>query len=77
VDELRERLAVLESGIAERDALIETLRAEIAELRRKLGMDSSNSSKPPSTDSPFDKPEPKSLRRGTDHGVPVRRAVPV
>ena len=39
------------------------LRAENAELKRRLGLDSRNSSKPPSTDSPFAKPAPKSLRR--------------
>ena len=39
------------------------LEAEVAELKRQLGLDSRNSSKPPSTDSPFDKPAPKSLRR--------------
>jgi transposase len=36
---------------------------ENAELKRRLGMDSTNSSKPPSSDSPFTKPAPKSLRR--------------
>jgi len=63
VGELLVRLAALESAVAERDALIEVLRAENAELRRQLGQDSRNSSRPPSTDSPFDKPAPKSLRR--------------
>jgi transposase len=38
------------------------LRADNAELRRRLGMNSTNSSKPPSSDSPFVKPAPKSLR---------------
>ena len=38
------------------------LRAENAELKRRPGLDSRNSSKPPSTDSPFAKPAPKSLR---------------
>ncbi|HUU95172.1 MAG TPA: IS66 family transposase [Phycisphaerae bacterium] len=38
------------------------LRAENSELRRQLGLDSRNSSKPPSSDSPFTKPAPKSLR---------------
>jgi transposase len=42
---------------------IEQLRAEVAELRRQLGQDSRNSSRPPSSDSPFTKPAPKSLRR--------------
>ncbi|MGH8963814.1 MAG: IS66 family transposase [Actinomycetes bacterium] len=41
----------------------EKLRAENTELKRRLGMNSSNSSRPPSSDSPFDKPAPKSLRR--------------
>ena len=57
------RLAALETALAERDVLIAALRAENAELRRRLGQDSRNSSKPPSTDSPFDKPAPRSLRR--------------
>ncbi len=67
--ELWERLAGLERALAERDALIAELgtqlagsRARVAELEARLGMDSRNSSKPPSTDSPFDKPAPKSLR---------------
>jgi transposase len=41
----------------------EKLRAENAELRRRLGMNSRNSSMPPGSDSPFVKPAPKSLRR--------------
>ena len=49
IDELRARVAALE--------------AENAELKRRLGMNSANSSKPPSSDSPFVKPAPKSLRR--------------
>ena len=48
IAELRERVAALE--------------AENAELKRRLGMDSTNSSRPPSSDSPFTKPAPKSLR---------------
>ena len=42
---------------------IEQLTAEVAELRRQLGLNSRNSSKPPSSDSPFVKPAPRSLRR--------------
>jgi hypothetical protein len=41
---------------------IAQLRGEVAELRRQLGQNSRNSSKPPSLDSPFTKPAPKSLR---------------
>ena len=42
---------------------IAQLEAEVAELRRRLGQNSRNSSKPPSSDSPFTKPAAKSLRR--------------
>lgn len=56
--------------VVEQARVIEELRAEVARLsaensecRRRLGTDSSNSSKPPSSDSPFSKPAPKSLRR--------------
>jgi len=38
--------------VAEQAALIETLRAEVAALRRQAGRDSSNSSQPPSQDGP-------------------------
>jgi transposase len=43
--------------------MVEVLQAQVAELRRQLGQNSRNSSKPPSSDSPFVKPAPRSLRR--------------
>jgi transposase len=55
----------LRGEVAQLRADNEKLRAENAELRRRLGMNSQNSSKPPSSDSPFVKPVPKSLRRRT------------
>ena len=55
-----EELAELVVRQAER---IEQLEAEVAELRRQLGQHSRNSSRPPSSDSPFTKPAPRSLRR--------------
>lgn len=58
---LREQLAVVVAALAQRDVVIEALRAENAELRRQLGLTSKNSSKPPSTDG-LAKPAPKSLR---------------
>jgi hypothetical protein len=57
-----EELAALVVRQAEQ---IERLKAEVADLRRQLEQDSRNSSKPPSSDSPFTKPAPKSLRRGS------------
>ena len=54
-DELLARLALVEAAVAERDLLIAGLRAENAELRRRLGLDSSNSSRPPSSDPPWNK----------------------
>ncbi|MBA2474052.1 MAG: IS66 family transposase zinc-finger binding domain-containing protein [Pseudonocardiales bacterium] len=54
-----EELAAENAGLR---VMVEALRAEVAELRRQLGQNSRNSSKPPSADSPFVKPAPKSLR---------------
>lgn len=48
---------------AELRAMLMVLWDEVAELRRQLGKSSQNSSKPPSSDSPFVKPAPRSLRR--------------
>jgi transposase len=44
-------------------ARLDALERENAELKRRLEQNSRNSSKPPSSDSPFAKPAPKSLRR--------------
>jgi len=54
-----EDLAALVARQAEQIARLE---AEVVELRRQLGQNSQNSSRPPSSDSPFVKPAPKSLR---------------
>ena len=48
----------------------ERLQAENAELRRRLGMDSSNSSRPPSSDGPYVKP---SALRGCSGGRPGKQ----
>jgi hypothetical protein len=45
--------------IGELETLVGRLAAENVELRRRLGSDSSNSSRPPSSDSPYDKPRPR------------------
>jgi transposase len=62
-DELAVLVAQQAATIARLEAEVAALRAENAELKRRLGLNSRNSSKPPSSDSPFVKPAPKSLRR--------------
>jgi transposase len=61
---LEERLARLEAIIAARDAEIERLRARVEELERKLGENSQNSNKPPSSDSPADRQARKKAAGG-------------
>lgn len=51
-------------ALAERDALIVALAGRVAELEARLGKNSQNSSKPPSSDG-LAKPAPKSLRRAS------------
>jgi transposase len=62
-DELAALVAQQAATIARLEAEVAALRAENAELKRRLGLNSQNSSRPPSSDSPFVKPAPKSLRR--------------
>jgi len=57
IEELLRELAALRAENA-------LLKQEIAELRRRLGMDSSNSSKPPSSDGPGKKPRIAGSLRG-------------
>jgi hypothetical protein len=45
-----DRIAELEALVAAQAAIIEELRAEVAELKRRLGKSSQNSSLPPSRD---------------------------
>lgn len=62
-DELATLVADQAVVIAQLRADKVALRSEVADLKRRLDMNSSNSSKPPSSDSPFVTPAPKSLRR--------------
>ena len=61
--ELTARVSELPAVVAEQAALIEKLRAEVAALRRQAGRDSSNSSQPPSQDSPAAEAKAKAARR--------------
>jgi transposase len=49
----------LQAAMTHRDELVARLEGEVAELKRRLGQDSSNSSRPPSSDSPYRRPSPK------------------
>jgi transposase len=55
------QIAYLQSVVVEQAKLIEKMGIEIVELRARLGMNSRNSSKPPSSDG-YVKPAPKSRR---------------
>jgi len=58
-----DELKRLRKRVAEQAALIAQLRERIRELEARLAKDSHNSSRPPSSDSPFKKPPPHSQRQ--------------
>lgn len=59
----RDRDEMAAAQLAARDAQIAALAAQVEELRRQMGKDSSTSSRPPSSDSPYKKkPRDRSLR---------------
>ena len=74
-------LAERDVALAQRDALIAALAGRVAELEARLGKNSRNSSKPPSSDG-LGKPAPKSLRKpsgrrpGKQQGDPGFRLQP-
>ena len=70
--ELTARVAELLAVVAEQAAMIGTLRAEVAALRRQAGRDSSNSSQPPSQDSPAAKAKKKAGQREARRARPGR-----
>ena len=73
-----DELKRLRERVAEQTALIEQLRERIRELEAHRAKDSHNSSRPPSSDSPFKKPPPHSQRQPSGRkpgGQPGRRGV--
>jgi transposase len=66
--ELRELVASQAAQIEKLTATIVELTAKIAELERRLGADSTNSSRPPSSDSPFTKRPAKQRSSRTRSG---------
>ena len=71
-EELAARNAELLAVVAEQSALIESLRAEVAALRRQAGRDSSNSSQPPSQDGPAAEAKAKAGQREARRARPGR-----
>jgi len=68
----------LRERVAEQTVLIEHLRERTRELEARRAKDSHNSSRPPSSDSPFKKPPPRSQRQPSGRkpsGQPGRRGV--
>ncbi|TVT54079.1 hypothetical protein FNH05_10810 [Amycolatopsis rhizosphaerae] len=63
-EELAAENAALRGMVSELRDVVESLRAEVADLKRQLGQNSRNSSKPPSSDG-LAKPVRKSLRGRT------------
>jgi len=66
----------LKATIVARDGLIASLHARIADLEARLNLNSTNSSKPPSSDPPYLKPapprKPSGKRKGGQPGHPKR-----
>lgn len=62
------RVAELEAALVERDRVIVEQGERIAELERRLGKDSSNSSQPPSSDAPWSKQPAKKRSSRTRSG---------
>lgn len=62
------RIAELEAELAERDARIERLEAQVAKLVELLGQNSRNSNKPPSSDPPGAAAKPKKRDKGRRRG---------
>jgi transposase len=56
------------ASLREQVATVDDLKAEINELRERLGQNSSNTSKPPSSDPPSYKPKPPSESKGRKRG---------
>ncbi|MGC4857353.1 DUF6444 domain-containing protein [Micromonospora sp. DT4] len=63
----RPRYDELAALVVQQQRQIELLRARVAELERRLGLNSRNSSKPPSSDG-LAKPPPRSSRRSSGAG---------
>ena len=66
-------IAALRVRVAQAEGLAADLREQVAELAARVGQNSKNSSKPPSSDG-LGKPAPRSLRKKAGAGRAARRA---
>lgn len=73
---LREVIAAQAERIAAQDAALAALAAALVELKQRLGKDSSTSNKPPSSDSPYRKPERRSSRRSSGREPGKQKGAP-
>jgi transposase len=56
------------ASLREQVTQVDDLKAEVADLRERLGQNSSNSSKPPSSDPPSYNPQPRREPKGRKRG---------
>ena len=73
---LREVIAAQAAQLEAQAAQLKVQAGRIAELKRRLGKDSSTSNKPPSSDPLYRKPERRSSRRSSGHKRGKQRGAP-
>jgi transposase len=74
IGELRQAIQELREELRQRDEIIDELRSEVAELKARLGENSSNSSRPPSSDG-YAKPT-RQQRRASERRAGKQRGAP-
>jgi len=73
---LREVIGAQAEQIAAQEVALAAQAAQLAELKRRLDKDSATSNKPPSSDSPYRKPERRSSRRSSGRDPGKQRGAP-
>ena len=70
---VRQHIAALTAALEQAISLIQAQQAEIEELHNRLNTDSSNSNRPPSSDSPFSKSSSKKSSKKKSDGKPATK----
>ncbi len=73
---LREVITAQAERLAAQEAALAAQATELAELKQRLGKDSSTSNKPPSSDPPYRKPERRSSRRSSGRDPGKQKGAP-